>query len=332
MESLTSNEIKKDKNKNIKLKLVQEKRLNVFVLFLFLSFLISLLVKLSNNYTQTLNFEFSPTGLKSNEVIISEVPKSINVTISGRGFELLKYYIEKPVIEVDFSQLRKNNTQYVWSESEQLDKIINHFDSKIVVKSINPDTVFFPFDSQFIKKVPVMVIVNPTFAVGFDLIDDFRSSPDSITVTGPESMLKIINSVSTKKIELNEINSAVDFSVELNISPSLSQLNFSHQSVSVVANVGKFTEGMVNVPVTIVNVPEDLIINFFPKEISVVFYSSLEAYANINEADFIVECDFNLLTADNNYLNPVLVKQPLDVKTAQLKITQLEFIITSTNE
>ena len=320
------------KNKNIKLKLVQEKRLNVFVLFLFLSFLISLLVKLSNNYTQTLNFEFSPTGLKSNEVIISEVPKSINVTISGRGFELLKYYIEKPVIEVDFSQLRKNNTQYVWSESEQLDKIINHFDSKIVVKSINPDTVVFPFDSQFIKKVPVMVIVNPTFAVGFDLIDDFRSSPDSITVTGPESMLKIINSVSTKKIELNEINSAVDFPVELNISPSLSQLNFSHQSVSVVANVGKFTEGMVNVPVTIVNVPEDLIINFFPKEISVVFYSSLEAYANINEADFTVECDFNLLTADNNYLNPVLVKQPLDVKTAQLKITQLEFIITSTNE
>ena len=320
------------KNKNIKLKLVQEKRLNVFVLFLFLSFLISLLVKLSNNYTQTLNFEFSPTGLKSNEVIISEVPKTINVTISGRGFELLKYYIEKPVIEVDFSQLRKNNTQYVWSESEQLDKIINHFDSKIVVKSINPDTVVFPFDSQFIKKVPVMVIVNPTFAVGFDLIDDFRSSPDSITVTGPESMLKIINSVSTKKIELNEINSAVDFPVELNISPSLSQLNFSHQSVSVVANVGKFTEGMVNVPVTIVNVPEDLIINFFPKEISVVFYSSLEAYANINEADFIVECDFNLLTADNNYLNPVLVKQPLDVKTAQLKITQLEFIITSTNE
>ena len=320
------------KNKNIKLKSVQEKRLNVFVLFLFLSFLISLLVKLSNNYTQTLNFEFSPTGLKSNEVIISEVPKSINVTISGRGFELLKYYIEKPVIEVDFSQLRKNNTQYVWSESEQLDKIINHFDSKIVVKSINPDTVVFPFDSQFIKKVPVMVIVNPTFAVGFDLIDDFRSSPDSITVTGPESMLKIINSVSTKKIELNEINSAVDFPVELNISPSLSQLNFSHQSVSVVANVGKFTEGMVNVPVTIVNVPEDLIINFFPKEIPVVFYSSIEAYANINEADFIVECDFNLLTADNNYLNPVLVKQPLDVKTAQLKITQLEFIITSTNE
>ena len=102
------------KNKNIKLKSAQEKRLNVFVLFLFLSFLISLLVKLSNNYTQTLNFELSPTGLKSNEVIMSEVTKSINVSMSVRGFEMLKYYIEKRVIEVEVGQLRKKNTQYVW--------------------------------------------------------------------------------------------------------------------------------------------------------------------------------------------------------------------------
>lgn len=320
------------KNKNIKLKSAQEKRLNVFLLFLFLSFVISLLVKLSNTYTQTLNFELSPTELKSNELIISEVSKSINVTISGRGFELLKYYIKKPIIEVDFSQLRKNNTHYIWSERGQLEKIINHFDSKIVVKSINPDTVIFPFDSQFIKKVPIKVLVNPTFTVGFDLIDEFQSFPDSVTIIGPESMLKSIGSVSTKQIELSEVNSTIDMSAELNISQDLSQLKFSHQSVSVVGKVDKFTEGLVNVPVTVVNVPEDLNINFFPKEISVIFYSSLEAYNSIDETDFTVECDFNLLTADNNYLNPVLIKQPLNVKTAQLKITQLEFIITSKYE
>jgi len=84
--------------------------------------------------------------------------------------------------------------------------------------------------------------------------------------------------------------------------------------------------------VTIINIPEDLSINFFPKEISVIFYSSLDAYNSIDKTDFTVECDFNLLTTDNNYLNPVLVKQPLNVKTAKLKITQLEFIITSNDE
>ena len=319
-------------NKNIKLKSAKEKRLNVFILFLFLSFLISLLVKLSNTYTQTLSFQLVPTQLMSNELIVSEDSQMINITISGRGFELLKYYIEKPIINVDFSQLRKNNHKYIWSERGQLDKIINHFDSKIVVKSINPDTLFFPFDSQFTKKIPVKILVNPTFAVGFDLVDEFQSAPDSITMIGPESILKPIAFVSTKKIELSEINSDINMLAELNIPSNLSQLKLSHQSVSVTAKVDKFTEGLVNVPVTIINVPEDLSINFFPKEISVIFYSSLDAYNSIDKTDFTVECDFNILTADNNYLNPVLVKQPLNVKTAKLKITQLEFITTSNDE
>ena len=320
------------KNKNIKLKSAKQKRLNVFVLFLFLSFLISLLVKLSNTYTQTLNFELSPKNLKSNELIISETPNFVNITISGRGFQLLKYYINKPIIEVDFSQLIKNSNRYIWTESRQLDKIINYFDSEIVVKSINPDTIVFPFDSQFTKKLPINILVKSNFAIGFDLIDEFRSSPDSITIIGPESILKTLRSISTKQIELNEINSSVDMSVELNIPSEIKQLNFSHESVSIFAEVDKFTEGMVNVPVTIVNLPEQLDISFFPKEISVVYYSSLEAYNTIDQTDFTVECDFNLLTADNNYLNPVLVNKPLSVKTAQLKITQLEFIITPKND
>ena len=320
------------KNKNIKLKSVKQKRPNVFVLFLFLSFLISLLVKLSNTYTQTLNFELSPKNLKSNELIISETPNFVNITISGRGFQLLKYYINKPIIEVDFSQLIKNSNRYIWTESRQLDKIINYFDSEIVVKSINPDTIVFPFDSQFTKKLPINILVKSNFAIGFDLIDKFQSSPDSITIIGPESILKTLRSISTKQIELNEINSSVDMSVELNIPSEIKQLNFSHESVSIFAEVDKFTEGMVNVPVTIVNLPEQLDISFFPKEMSVVFYSSLEAYNTIDQTDFTVECDFNLLTADNNYLNPVLVNKPLSVKTAQLKITQLEFIITPKND
>lgn len=321
-----------NKAKNRRPKSTQDKRLNVFVLFLFLSFLISLLVKLNNTYTQTLSFELKPIQLPSNELLVSKGPKAINITISGRGFELLKHYIELPVIEVDFSRLRKNNSQYIWTERSQLDKIINHFDAEISVKSITPDTVVFPFDKQFVKKVPVKVLVNPSFAFGFDLVGSFQSQPDSITLIGPESVLKSIASVPTKAITLNEINTSIEMPVALNLPSGSAQLQASHNTISVVAKVAKFTEGTVNIPVTITNVPEDLIINFFPKEISVVFYSSLEAYKSISESDFTVACDFNLLNADNKYLNPILVKQPLTIKSAKLQMTQLEYIITSKND
>ena len=321
-----------NKNKTIKSNLFQGKRLNVFVLFLFLSFLISLLVKLSNTYTQTLKFELVPTQLLSNEVLISKASKSIKVTLSGKGFELLKYYIYPPKIEVDFSQLNKDKTLYYWTVRSQFENIINYFDEKVALKSINPDTILYSYDRQFIKKIPVEILVNSSFAVGYDLVQPFRSEPDSITLMGPESVLKTMNAVRTKTTSFTAVNSTIDKVVGLDIKNSSNQLIYSHKKVSIHAEVEKFTEGTVSVPVTIVNVPENLTINFFPKEIRVLFYTSLKAYNSIEARQFSVECDFNALTTDNKYLKPFLVSQPKSVKTAKLETTEFEYVITPKND
>ncbi|MDG1793944.1 MAG: hypothetical protein P8H44_05265 [Flavobacteriaceae bacterium] len=321
-----------NKNKTIKSNLVQGKRLNVFVLFLVLSFLISLLVKLSNTYTQTLKFELVPTQLLSNEVLISNASKSIKVTLSGKGFELLKYYIYPPKIEVDFSQLNKDKALYYWTERSQFEHIINYFDEKVTLKSINPDTILYPYDRQFIKKIPVEIAVKSSFAVGYDLVQPFRSDPDSITLMGPESVLKSINAVRTKTTTFTAVNTTINKVVGLDIKNKSNQLTYSHKKVSIHAEVDKFTEGTVSVPVTIVNVPENLTINFFPKEIRVLFYTSLKAYNSVKAHQFSVECDFNALTTDNKYLNPLLVTQPKTVKTAKLETTEFEYVITPKND
>jgi len=321
-----------NKNKTIKSNLVQGKRLNVFVLFLVLSFLISLLVKLSNTYTQTLKFELVPTQLLSNEVLISNASKSIKVTLSGKGFELLKYYIYPPKIEVDFSQLNKDKALYYWTERSQFEHIINYFDEKITLKSINPDTILYPYDRQFIKKIPVEIAVKSSFAAGYDLVQPFRSEPDSITLMGPESVLKTINAVRTKTTTFTAVSTTINKVVGLDIKNKSNQLTYSHKKVSIHAEVDKFTEGTVSVPVTIVNVPENLTINFFPKEIRVLFYTSLKAYNSVKAHQFSVECDFNALTTDNKYLNPLLVTQPKTVKTAKLETTEFEYVITPKND
>ena len=321
-----------NKNKTIKSNLVQGKRLNVFVLFLVLSFLISLLVKLSNTYTQTLKFELVPTQLLSNEVLISNASKSIKVTLSGKGFELLKFYIYPPKIEVDFSQLNKDKALYYWTERSQFEHIINYFDEKVTLKSINPDTILYPYDRQFIKKIPVEIAVKSSFAVGYDLVQPFRSDPDSITLMGPESVLKSINAVRTKTTKFNAVNTTINKVVGLDIKNKSNQLTYSHKKVSIHAEVDKFTEGTVSVPVTIVNVPENLTINFFPKEIRVLFYTSLKAYNSVKAHQFSVECDFNALTTDNKYLKPFLVSQPKSVKTAKLETTEFEYVITPKND
>ena len=103
------------------------------------------------------------------------------------------------------------------------------------------------------------------------MVQPFRSEPDSVTLIGPESVLKTMTSIRTKTSNFTAINSNIDKSVELDIAKISNQLTYSHKKVMIRAEVEKFTEGTVSVPVTIVNVPEHLNINFFPKEMMLKF-------------------------------------------------------------
>ena len=64
----------------------------------------------------------------------------------------------------------------------------------------------------------------------------------------------------------------------------------------------------------------------------VIFYTSLKTYNSIDAHQFSVECDFNALTIDNNYLKPILVTQPKTIKTAKLITTEFEYVITPKND
>ena len=77
--------------------------------------------------------------------------------------------------------------------------------------------------------------------------------------------------------------------VELDVSNYPSYLKFSKTKVLVTGKVDKFTEGKIEVPVQLVNLPEQIILSVFPKEIPVVFYTSLSAYNSIDRDDFRIE-------------------------------------------
>jgi hypothetical protein len=106
------------------------------------------------------------------------------------------------------------------------------------------------------------------------------------------------------------------------------KIKFSDQMITVSAKVEKFTEGTLEVPITIVNKPLDVSINYFPKSISVSYYVSLNNYKSIKPTDFKVECDFaEIDNSIKTFFTPKLVKTPELVKNARLKQNKVEFIL-----
>ena len=315
--------------KSILINWIQIKRLNVFVLFLVLAFIISMVAKLSNQLSQTLQLKLIPTQLSTKEILTENKPNYVYVTIKTQGFNMLKYAFKDLAIEIDVTKLEKDGSFYHWRTNPKDLKLLNYFDSDVIVEAITPNTVSFTYDVQSLKKIPVVVRSTPEFALGYDLLNDLKSQPDSVTVVGPKVLLDSISNVFTSNLLLTDVKKDINQTVALEITPNLS---FSNKFVQIKGEVDKFTEGKLNIPVSVINLPEAISLSIFPKEVPVVFYTNLNSYNSINATDFVVVCDYNRLDTSTNLLTPILESYPPTIKNASLQINKLEYVINKSND
>lgn len=310
-------------------KLVKSGKLNVFGLFFMLSFCFWTLTKLSKSYMETIAFEIVYKNVPEEHHIDLDSSKKVNVTVNAYGFNLLKYSFYKPKLEIDFKTdvLLKNKT-YVWNAQQNTPKINLKFKNSVDVMTIKPDTLRFPYQTLAIKKVPVKIDVSMEFASGYDMLSKIKVVPDSINIIGSEKRISGIDYVITEKLELKHINSNINQSIAIATDKVLKNVKLSKKSVTIKGHVEKFTEGTFNVPVTIINLPADININYFPKVIPVAYNVSLDNYKLVKPSDFRIECNYrDINNTEKTFLIPKLVKVPEIVKSARLKQKKVEFIL-----
>lgn len=303
------------------------KKVNIFVLFLILALLFSVLTKLSKDYTQTITFNIDAINVPEDKVIVRDSSHVVQITLTTYGFRLIKYYFTEPTIKVDFQNLDKNTTHYFWIEKREFSNIVSQFDPNIKIESINPETIAFRYDVNHVKKIPVVLDFDINFSPGYDLIDTYKLIPDSINVIGSKFLIDSITEIVTEQLKIKDVNSNLLVSLNLNLPKYAEDLKFSHNQVQVIAEIEKFTEGSIKVPVNIINIPDGIKIKYYPKEVSVVYYTSLSNFKSISASNFIVECDYSTLHSDDTYLTPKIMQQPDVVKNVRLNEKRIEFIL-----
>ncbi|GAA4818538.1 CdaR family protein [Litoribaculum gwangyangense] len=302
-------------------------KINVFFLFLLSSIVILLLTKLSKEYTNTLAFEIEKQNVPQENIILNDSVKLI-VTLKTHGFKWLNYYISKPKIKIDFSKdVYKKDGVFTWNKSMAY---LNNtqFDKQVELLNISPDTLTFRYGINMVKKVPVKVNVKLNFSPGYNISNDFVSEPDSIVVVGPNILVSEINFVETDSVMFNAVKSDLTSKVKLKLPNNNSNLRFSNNQVLIKAKVEKFTEGSLNIPITIINKPKDIELKYFPKTVNVSYNVSLSDYSKISNKDFKVVCDYNKTGDNQSFLIPEFAKIPENVKNVKISQQHIEFIIT----
>lgn len=313
----------------IKSKIVKSyrnKRFNILLVFFGIAFLFSILTKLSDTYTKTLSFRINPTNIPEDKVVLLDSTHGIDITVTSKGFDLIKYYFGEPILDIDFNDLEQNKSHFLWTEGSQLSKVINQLDNDFKVQNITPDSLFFKYDSNDVKLVMIKLNQEIDFKPGFDIINDFELKPDSVKLIGPKSILDTIHIAVTNTLKLKDVNSNIEKYIDIDATFLPNEVKLSQSKVLVRGKVDKFTEGSIIVPITLKNAPEGVTVKFYPKEVEVLFYASLEQYQTISENDFLVECIFSS-ESNQTYLIPKITKQPKGVKNVRLNTKQIEYIV-----
>ncbi|GGD05720.1 CdaR family protein [Hyunsoonleella pacifica] len=307
---------------------IKNKRLNVFLLFLFSAFIILIFTKLSKEYTNIVSINIKKINVPDNEVILKDSTQKLSVTLKTHGFKWLKYYINTPDISIDFSnEVYKKQNTYIYTKSVSYLNEKKPFQDNVKLLSINPDTLVFKFDTNQVKKVPVKIETDISFLPGFDILKYYTTNPDSVTIIGPLEIVRDINHIKAEKVTLKDVKEDILQTVKLELPSQSKDLKFSVETVDFIAEVEKFTEGTLTIPVKIINKPQDISIKYFPKEVKVSYYTSLDNFNNVKQNDFKVSCDFKKVTENQFVLIPELVKTPDNVKHVKLNQKQIEFII-----
>jgi len=302
------------------------RKFNVFVFFVLLALIYSMTSKLTSNYTKTIVFVVKPVDVPSDQVVLDQSIDSIGLELEAYGYNLAKYYIDQPIIEISLNDLNKVKSKYQWTKQRNFSDLQSKFNKSIRLVSSSVDQIDFIIEQYESKKVPVELKLELDYKSGFDSFNEYKLSKDSIMITGPNSLIDTINMIQTHKLVLNQIDSEINAKIRIK-PPENSNITHSDTELDFQLKVEKFTEESIKVPITIVNIDDNMKINYYPKVVSVLYRVSIREYKSVNPMDFRVECDLNTINRDNSVLISSITKKPSNVRKCRIENNQIQYVI-----
>ncbi len=304
-----------------------------FITFLFcvaISAFFWLMMSLAKEYTIELNFSVSYINAPVDKVIANRLPSTIDIEIRSSGFNILVYKLKhrKEVVQVDIKDSKslpvKNH--YYLPTNSRIDKITRQFDTDIKVLKVLPDTIFLNFNKKVTKKVPVKVNLKIDFDKHYQQSDSVKINPEYITVSGAADEVAKINFVETEPVSLKNVNDSL--ALKLNVkTANLKLVDLSQSSVYATVSVTKFTEGNIELPIEVENLPRGYSLKIFPDKISVKYHVAFQNYEKINALQFRAVVDYTKIEQGSTKLKVVLMKFPAEVRSVKLNPEKVEYII-----
>ena len=305
----------------------------IYLFFVIVATLLWFLNALGRNYNGHVDVAVRYINFPKDKIIVGNLPKEFSLKVNSDGYTLLKYKLSKALIPVTFDLNAYNTRILAGSSTPKLfiltrfakESISNQVGSDMEVLEISPDSIVFEYTDVVNKKVMIEPDINISYAQQYMVNGEITSTPDSITISGPEPVLDTIESIATKEISLTDVNQTVNKEVSLLIPDKILS---AVKKVKVHIPVEKFTQASFTIPVEVENLPDSLKLKLFPSKIKVSCNVALSNYVKLQPELFQAVVDYNdIEKAENNRIRVEVTRSPSFISALNYYPQSLEFIL-----
>jgi len=309
------------------------RKAGIFLFFIFLSSIFWLLKSLDKNYNILIQYPISYQDNPNGKVLVGNVPNSVYINVSARGYMLLKMELLASSNPIKVSLKRTNLQQKAGADSSHYylitkqvtDNFISTLDVDVQVHDILPDSLFLNFAKKIIKKVAIRPNVQVKSLKQFVLKKAPYAIPDSVLISGPESVVQNIAFISTVAYEATKNEAIEQVTLQLE---QLANVSLSSSEAVISIEREKFTEKTLQVPIRVLNLPDSIEIKTFPSIIQLSCLVGLSQYQRIRPTDFLIAVDYNdIMKSSSKRLVLKIISTPKSVQMIDYKPHSVEYIL-----
>jgi hypothetical protein len=298
---------------------------NSFLFFLFFAIVIWIFVQFSKQYSEVIEIPVEYVNVPPDKLLLNN-PENLQLRVEENGFTVAWFSLFAPSLHIDLSKAEMNNGNLVYDLVENRAELQSQLELDLDENQFLKEALVVKYEQKQEKRLPVIFRSNIAYAAGYSAVNNLSFTPDSIRVSGPDNILDTLSSLVTMPLSLSRVKNDQEGTVYLDTT-ALPNVTFYQNRVRYSLDVEKFTEGKVQVPIEVINVPRGLNVVIFPKEVVLFFQVNLKDFNKVTASDFRVVVDFNNVRGEQDFLIPEVIKKPDFTSNLRLNEKKIQFII-----
>jgi len=288
---------------------------------------------LDKSYNVLIRYPVVYCGAPEGKVLVGNPTSSVYLNVSARGYSLLRLQLfasRFPLsVNLQSSELIQTNvsdsSRFFMLSRQVADRLIKQSDVDMQISSVLPDTLFYTFARKSVKKVSVIPCVSVEEVNQLVLKRQPYSVPNQVLVSGPFYLVDTLRHIYTEHYISKENSEAIE-SKNLRLTPIY---NLTYQQDKVMVNIEreKYTEKVVTVPVSVLNIPDSLDVKTFPMTVQIICHVGLSHYHNVSPSEFMVVGDYKTLKQNEKKLQLRISSFPSYVQIIDYKPHSVDYLI-----